>query len=124
MAILLYGEAVMTDYNQRKEHFRDAMADILKRKVEFPRGTLVTVADAKLTNDLQFANTVLSVLPTTAKKEVLEALNEFRNDIKKEMALKLGMRRIPKLHWSFDDKLDYVDEMDTYINKLKTEGEL
>ncbi len=114
----------MTNYNQRKEHFRDAIADILKRRVEFPRGVLVTVMDAKLTNDLQFANTVLSVLPITAKKEVLKTLTEFNNEIKKEMATKLNMRRIPKLHWSFDDKLDYVERMDAYINKLKAEGNI
>ena len=114
----------MTDYNQRKEHFKDAMADILRRRVEFPLGALVTVVDAKITNDLRFANTVLSVMPATAKDDVLAALEEFRKDITKEMALKLGMRRIPKLHWSFDDSQDTGSAMNDYINELKDKGEL
>jgi ribosome-binding factor A len=114
----------MTDYNQRKEHFKDAMADILRRRVEFPLGAFVTVVDAKLTNDLRFANTVLSVMPISAKEGVVEALEEFRKDITKEMALKLGMRRIPKLHWSFDDSQDVGATMNDYINELKEKGEL
>jgi len=114
----------MTDYNQRKEHFKDSMADILRRKVEFPPGCLVTVVDAKLTSDLRFANTVLSVLPVTAKEEVLKSLDEFRHDILKEMADTLGMRRLPKLHWSFDDSQQVGADINDYINELKEQGEL
>ncbi len=114
----------MTDYNQRKEHFKDAMADILRRRVEFPIGTMVTVVDAKLTNDLRFANTVLSVLPINAQEGVLQALKDFHHDIMKEMADTLGMRRLPKLHWSFDDSQQIGTEMNEYIEELKNEGKI
>lgn len=114
----------MTDYNQRKEHFKDSMAGILRRRVEFPMGTMVTVVDAKLTSDLRFANTVLSVLPNTAKDEVLKTLADFHHDIMKEMADTLGMRRLPKLHWSFDDSQQIGAEMNDYIDQLKSEDQI
>lgn len=120
----LYGAVAMQNYNQRVEHFKDAMADILRRKVEFPQGSLVTVVDAKLTSDLRFANTVLSVLPIAGKDDVLKALEEYHHDIVKEMADTLGMRRIPKLHWSFDDSQQVGALMNEYINELKDEGKL
>lgn len=114
----------MTDYNQRKEHFMDAMADILERKVEFPLGSLVTVVDAKLTNDLRFANTVLSVLPVSKQDEVLNALDEFKHDILKEMAGTLKMRRLPKLHWSFDNSQQKGAEVNEFIDELKSDGQI
>ncbi|MBD3281293.1 hypothetical protein GF391_00930 [Candidatus Uhrbacteria bacterium] len=114
----------MTDYNQRKEHFKDAMADILERKVEFPLGSLVTVVDAKLTNDLRFANTVLSVMPVGMQDDVLKTLDEFKHDILKEMAGTLKMRRLPKLHWSFDNSQQIGAELNEYIDELKDEGKL
>ncbi len=114
----------MTDYTQRKEHFKDSMASILRRKVEFPLGSLVTVVDAKLTNDLRFANTVLSVLPVSAQDDVLKALEQFKHDILKEMADTLHMRRLPKLHWSFDNSQQVGADINDYINELKEQGKL
>ncbi len=114
----------MTDYNQRKEHFKDAIADILERKVEFPLGSLVTVVDAKLTNDLRFANTVLSVLPVSKQDEVLDALEEFKHDILKEMAGNLKMRRLPKLYWSFDNSQQKGAIINEFIDELKDDGKI
>lgn len=100
------------------------MAGILNKCVEFPRGTMVTVIDAKLTSDLQFANTELSVMPVTAEEEVKQALKEYHGEIMDEMAKTLNLRRLPKLHWSFSQVEHQASEMEEYINELKEQGEL
>ncbi len=105
-------------------HFRDALAAVLAERVEFPRGTLVTVMDAKITRDTLNAKGVLSVLPASMKKEVLDALVEYQHEIKDGLAERLRLRRIPRLHWSFDETEAYVGNIDDTINQLKKKGEL
>jgi ribosome-binding factor A len=114
----------MPTNDQRTEHFRDAIALILKRRVEFPRGCLVTVKSVKMTNDLKFANVVLSVLPVSAELDVLQALDDYRKEISKDMAFNLKMRQIPKLHWSFDHTEENAQGIENFIEELKRKGEL
>lgn len=106
------------------QHFRDALAAVLAERVEFPRGSLVTVMDAKITSDTLHAKGVLSVLPVSMEKDVLNALAEYSHEIKEGLAEKLRMRRIPKLHWTFDETEAYVGDIDDTINALKKKGEL
>ena len=114
----------MKNYKQRTEHFRDSMAAILNKCVEFPIGCLVTVVDAKLTSDLQFANTELSVMPISAEEGVKKALKMYHREIMDEMAKTLNLRRLPKLHWSFSTVEHQASELESYMNELKEQGEL
>lgn len=114
----------MPTYDQRVAHFRDEMARILNQKVEFPIGSFVTVMDAKLTTDLRFANVILSVLPVSAEESVMQALDDYSNDIRKEMAKKLHLRHMPNLHWSFDRTEEKAAKIEKYIDELKEKGEI
>lgn len=106
------------------QHFRDALAAVLVERVEFPRGALVTVMDAKITSDTLHAKGVLSVLPTSMEPEVLKVLKASIHDIKEGLSEKLRMRRIPKLHWGFSETEAYVGDIDDTINELKKKGDL
>ncbi len=114
----------MPTYDQRVAHFRDEMARILNQKVEFPIGSFVTVMDAKMTTDLRFANVVLSVMPVAMEEAVGEALKDYSNDIRKEMASKLHLRHMPNLHWSFDHTEEKAEKIEKYIEDLKQKGEI
>src|SRR5690242_13090056 len=85
------------------EHLREAMAEAIEEVVEFPKGTLVTVLRAKMTANTAHARITLSVFPETAKDEVLRALERAQGDLKDELAARLRLRRIPRLHFVFDD---------------------
>jgi len=106
------------------QHFRDALAAVLAERVEFPKGALVTVMDAKITRDTLHAKGVLSVLPNTMEAEVLRTLAEYEHDIKDGLAEKLRLRRIPNFFWSFDETEATAGEIDETINTLKKKGEL
>jgi ribosome-binding factor A len=113
----------MTSKNQRYEHFRQDMADILAKRAEFP-GALVTVIDAHISDDQKFATVFLSVLPTTAEETVLESLKTFRHDIIKEMAKTLKLRKLPIINWRFDYTEAQAQDIEKYMNELKEKGEL
>lgn len=104
--------------------FRDALARVLAERVEFPKGALVTVVDAKITRDTRHAKGVISVLPVTMENSALDALQEYRHDILDGLAEQLRLRRIPEIHWDFDRAEDHVSRIDEEIRALRTKGEL
>lgn len=106
------------------QHFRDALAAVLVQRIEFPRGVLVTVVDAKITSDTRNAKGVLSVFPEDKQLDVLKVLKLGEHEIKDGLAERLRLRRIPNLHWSFDTSEAYVGTIDDTINELKKKGEL
>jgi ribosome-binding factor A len=105
-------------------HFRDALAAVLAERIEFPRGSLVTVMDAKVTRDTLHAKCVISVLPISMEAEAVRVLVDQDREIKQGLSQKLRLRRIPRLHWVFNEAEAYVGEIDDTINQLKKQGEL
>lgn len=106
------------------QHFRDALAAVLVERVEFPVGVFVTVLDAKVTRDTTKAKGVISVLPESREKEALAALEESSHDIKKGLAEKLRLRRIPHIHWAIDRTEAVAEGIEKTIQELKNKGEL
>lgn len=106
------------------QHFREALAQVVREVVEFPVGAFVTVVDAKLTRDTKHAKGVISVLPVEMEKDVLKQLKEYEKEIKEGLAEHLRLRRIPRLHWGFDHTEAFVGSIDDTINELKAKGEL
>lgn len=116
----------MTEYKfeQSMEHLRNALAKVLVEKVELPRGTLVTVLLTKMTRDQTHMKAVISVLPNSMEKEVLQALGDYDHEIKDGLAKELRLRHIPRLHWSFDETEEVAAGIDSVIHELKKKGEL
>ena len=106
------------------EHLREALAESLEEVAEFPRGTLVTVLGAKLTANTAHARITLSVFPETAKDEVLKVLDRAERDIKEQLAERLRLRRIPRLHYVFDDTEAEAAEIESALYQMKQKGEL
>ncbi|HVM90966.1 MAG TPA: ribosome-binding factor A [Verrucomicrobiae bacterium] len=106
------------------EHLRAAMAETLEAVVEFPKGVLVTVMGAKMTANTAHARITLSVFPETAKDEVLKILERSRSDIKEELAERLRLRRIPRLHYVFDDTEAEAAQIEGALYQMKQKGEL
>lgn len=106
------------------EHLREAMAEILPRVVEFPPGVFVTVLAAKVTANTAHARITLSVFPETKQEEALKALAEASHEIKEELADRLRLRRMPNIHYVFDENEAYAADIDRAIHDLKEKGEL
>ncbi len=106
------------------EHFREALAEVLTHCVEFPRGVLVTVLEAKVTRNTLNAKAVLSVLPESQEKEVFLILKSSKHDILDGLAERLRLRRLPKIFWSFDRTEAIAADIEGTINLLKQRGEI
>lgn len=106
------------------DHLREALAEVLMKRVEFPRGVLVTVIGAKVTRDTRHVKGVISVFPVDREEDALQALAEARREIKEGLAEKMRLRRIPELHWSCDETEENAHKIEMELNALKTRGEL
>jgi len=109
---------------QGMERLRNALALVLRERVEFPPGVLVTVMQAKITRDMLHAKAVLSVLPEDRIKEVKATLLEYEHEIKDGLAHELRLRRIPDIFWDFDITEARAAEIEARLNELKKKGEI
>jgi len=106
------------------QHFREALAQVVREVVEFPPGAFVTIVDAKITRDTKNAKGTISVMPVAMEADVLKILKGSEHDIKEGLAENLRLRRIPRLHWEVDRTENFVGSIDDTINELKAKGEL
>ncbi len=106
------------------QHLRDAMAQVLEEVVEFPRGVLVTVLGAKLTANTAHARVEISVFPEDKKKDVLLILDRYNHDIKNGLAERLRLRRIPRIHFVFDETEAEAAKIEHALHEMKVKGEL
>lgn len=106
------------------EHLRDAMAQVLAEDVEFGPGVLVTVLSAKVTANTGHAKFILSVFPENQKEAVLETLEQYQSEIKDGLAKHLRLRRIPRLHYAFDDTEAEAAVIENELLELRKKGEV
>lgn len=106
------------------EHLREAMAEILREIVEFPKGVLVTVLGAKLTANTAHARIELSVYPETAQAEVVKILGYADRDIKNALSEHVRLRRIPRIHYIFNGIEAEAAIIEKALNEMKEKGEL
>ena len=57
-------------------------------------------------------------------KKVLETLAHSEADIKQELSESLRLRRIPKIHYVFDENEAYAADIERALYELKQKGEL
>ena len=80
-------------------------------------GTLVSVSIVR--PDLSVAKVYLSIFPSDKAEEILSAVKESAKSIRFELAtrVRFQLRKVPELSFFVDDSLDYIDNIDTLLNK-------
>jgi ribosome-binding factor A len=109
---------------QSDARFHSALAQALEEQVEFPLGLLVTLVQTHMTPDSKHVTGTLSVLPAGREADVLQAVRSFEGEIKSALGQLLRMRRMPQLHWRFDDTEEEAAKIEADLNTLKARGEL
>ncbi len=105
-------------------HLKDAFARVLAEDVEFPFGMLVTVLSAKITASTGHAKFVMSVFPENMKDEAIRTLEDYDHEIKDGLAKRLRLRRMPRLHYAFDDTEAEAAVIEMDLLELRKKGEV
>jgi ribosome-binding factor A len=89
------------------ELLREEIGAILAREVADPRIGFATVTDVKTTPDLQHAKVWVSVIGDAAvRRETLAALDRAMGFVRRELGVRLRLRRIPALHVELDASME------------------
>lgn len=96
------------------------LAEILRQKTtELARGKMITVTTVRVSPDLGLAKIYLSIFPSDKKEETLEKITDNTPRIRNELGSKVRkqLRIIPEIAFYLDDSLDYIDNIDSILNK-------
>ena len=77
-----------------------------------------TVSEVKIAPDLNTAKVFISFLGPK-KENGIEAIRRCKGIIKRELAHRLSIRKIPDLEFEVDDSLDRAQHIEDIINKNK-----
>ena len=75
-----------------------------------------TVSDVKIAPDLSTAKVYISFLGPR-KENAIEAIRRCKGIIKRELAHRVSIRKIPDLEFVVDDSLDRAQHIEDIINK-------
>lgn len=89
------------------ELLRQEIGAILAREVADPRVGFATVTDVETTPDLQHAKVWVSVIGDAAERRAtLAALDGAMGYVRRELGVRLRLRRVPALHVTLDSSME------------------
>ncbi|MCY3004136.1 MAG: 30S ribosome-binding factor RbfA [Planctomycetota bacterium] len=93
-------------------------AHALEFEVRDPRNVLVTITRVELSNDLSHAKIFYSVLGSKSERSKAEhMLASAGGFIQRQVARVLETRKVPHLHWIYDESIEQAQELDSAIRK-------
>jgi ribosome-binding factor A len=100
---------------------RREVADILENRMRDPRlGSMVSITDVEVTQDLSFARVYVSTLQTGPEREqLLETLRAAAGFVRHELRPRLGLREVPEVRFVFDESIERGARVDEILRKLE-----
>jgi ribosome-binding factor A len=103
------------------EQIKEEVSLIIAGELNDPRLGFVTVTDARISPDLRHAKVFVSILGTQEEvNKSLEALRHASGFIRHELGVALRIKRVPELHFAFDDTLRAASRIEEILTE---EGE-
>ena len=95
------------------------LGDIFQKQTQAMHGVLVSVSVVRVSPDLSVAKTYLSIFPSAKGEELLKAIRANTKAIRYDLGqrVRLQLRKIPELSFFIDDSLDYIEHIDSLLNK-------
>jgi ribosome-binding factor A len=99
---------------------RQELSDLLQRGTKDPRlSGYISINSVETTPDLRHAKVFVSCLcDEEKKKEILAALGHSSGFFRSELAKHLTMRRVPELHYAWDDSIEHGTHLNALIDKV------
>ena len=107
------------------ERIRAELSELLLRRVREPAVVGVTVTHVEVTRDLQIARVYYRVLAEVAeapdRREVARALRRARGFLRRALASRLRLRRVPELTFLHDDTVERQDRIARLFDEIQDE---
>ena len=97
--------------------FVEKISEIIHDEVKDNDVKMVTITDAKITNDLSFAKIYFTTMDNDRKK-VLVALNKASGFIRSKLCEKVDIRKMPEISFVYDESIDYGKKIEDIIERI------
>jgi ribosome-binding factor A len=95
------------------------LADIYRRDVKDDAIGFLTITDVKLTNDYSYLTIYYTILGQEPKRiAAKKALERSKGFVKKQLAHRVKMRKVPELIFKYDESLDYGNKIEQGLKKV------
>lgn len=107
------------------ETIRAFLSEMLRRSIDDPRLTSLVITDVDVADDLSFAKIGVRLLvgddDPGGRKAALAHLERASNRIRKALAPKLALRRVPELRFTYDTGHDAARRVDELLAEIANE---
>ena len=100
--------------------FVEKISEIIHNDVKDSDVKMVTITDARVTNDLSYAKIYFTTLDDDRKK-VLDALNKASGFIRGRLAEKIDIRKMPEITFVYDESIEYGKKIEDIIERINNE---
>lgn len=95
------------------------LTDIYRRDVKDQSLGFMTITAVRLTNDLGYLTIFYTILGQDAKKEsAKKALERSKSFVRRQLALKVNLRKNPNIRFKYDESLDYGNRIEEGLKKV------
>ena len=101
---------------------RQVIGEMLRRDLNDPRLSLVTLTEVKVTEDLKIATVFFSAMGNPVQEEAsLHGLQSAAGYIKKRLGRELRLRVVPDLLFKVDRTFEYGNRIDRLLKTIQEE---
>lgn len=101
------------------DQIRAELTDLLARHVKDPGIGFITITGVRVTADLQIARVQYSSLgDPQARRQTARALDRATPFLRRQIAARLRLRRVPELMFHFDDSLDRQERIEQILREI------
>jgi ribosome-binding factor A len=104
------------------EQIRQELSQMLLSEVHDPGVGLITLTRVKVSPDLQLARVYYTLLgDDKAKRETAKALGRATPFLRRQLAGRMQLRRVPELQFHFDESVEHQDRIERILIELAEE---
>ena len=107
------------------DQIRQELSELLSRgTVHDPGIGFITLTRVKVSPDLQVARVYYTSLgDPKARRETAKALERATPFLRRHVGSRLQLRRVPELHFQFDESVEHQDRVEQILRELHEEEE-
>lgn len=99
--------------------FVECISEIIHDDIKDKDVKMVTITDARVTNDLSFAKIFFTTMDDDRKK-VLDALNKASGFIRSRLCDKIQIRKMPEITFVYDESIEYGKKIEDIIERINS----
>ncbi|MBT4209576.1 MAG: 30S ribosome-binding factor RbfA [Candidatus Komeilibacteria bacterium] len=103
--------------SQVADLIRTELNKIIIKDFEPPMGTLISISEVTISNDLKNATAYISIIPQNKLGSGLSAIKKFSGHAQKKLGKHLAIHTTPRIKWLLDERDLRYSEVDEALKE-------